>query len=239
MIEPRAMARGGDGDGDPDTVTDHAKAPEPLAATGARQEALQAPLATLYGYICRISGRRQIWLTLLSSVVFPLVAVPLELQRRIVNHAIGALDLRLLWRLCSMYIGVVLIQGVLKYLLNVYREVVSERAIRTPDPRGVPLAGSPSPALSLTASPRRPRMARRRGAIARPTGCGIRNWPPQSTSEGIDEERGAVFVYGHRISGLPGNRPRYSQVLSVINIPSTRSSNTVGAPRPVGNVNRF
>jgi ABC-type bacteriocin/lantibiotic exporter with double-glycine peptidase domain len=128
------MVSGGDGDRDRETVTDHAKAKaqaEPLAATGARQQALQAPLATLYGYIWRISGRRQIWLTLLSSVVFPLQAVPLELQRRIVNHAIGALDLRLLWLYCSMYAGVVLIQGGLKYLLNVYREVVSERAIRS------------------------------------------------------------------------------------------------------------
>jgi hypothetical protein len=82
------MVSGGDGDRDRETMTDHAEAKaqaEPLAATGARQQALQAPLATLYGYIWRISGRRQIWLTLLSSVVFPLQAVPLELQRRIVN----------------------------------------------------------------------------------------------------------------------------------------------------------
>ena len=115
-------------------MTDHAKAKaqaEPLAPTAVRQEALQAPLATLYGYVWRISGRRQIWLTLLSSVVFPLQAVPLELQRRIVNHAIGALDLRLLWLYGSMYAGLVLIQGGLKYLMNVYREVVSERAIRS------------------------------------------------------------------------------------------------------------
>src|SRR5262245_4421352 len=123
---------GGDGDGDRDPMTDRADAgAEPLAATGTRQQTLQAPLATLYGYIWRISGRRQIWLSLLSCVVFPLQAVPLELQRRIVNHAIGALDLRLLWLFCSMYAGVVLIQGGLKYMLNVYREVVSERAIRS------------------------------------------------------------------------------------------------------------
>jgi hypothetical protein len=58
------MVSGGDGDRDRETVTDHAKAKaqaEPLAATGARQQALQAPLATLYGYIWRISGRRQIY----------------------------------------------------------------------------------------------------------------------------------------------------------------------------------
>jgi ABC-type multidrug transport system fused ATPase/permease subunit len=86
---------------------------------------------TLYGYIWRISRRRQIWLALLSSVVFPLAMVPLELQRRMVNHAIGNLDLRLLWLLSAAYVGVVLVQGGLKYVMNVYREVISERAIRS------------------------------------------------------------------------------------------------------------
>jgi ABC-type bacteriocin/lantibiotic exporter with double-glycine peptidase domain len=121
-----------DGDGEWNPMTDRAEArAEPLAKTDVREETLQAPLTTLYGYIWRISGRRQIWSSLLSSAVFPLQAVPLELQRRIVNHAIGALDLGLLWRFSAMYAGVVLLQGGLKYLMNVYRQVISERAIRS------------------------------------------------------------------------------------------------------------
>jgi ABC-type bacteriocin/lantibiotic exporter with double-glycine peptidase domain len=99
-----------------------------MTATRARIES--AP-DTLYRYIWRISGRRQIWLVLLSSVVFPLTMVPLELQRRIVNKAIGKGDLRLLWVLCVVYVGVVLTQGGLKYVMNVYREIVGERAVRS------------------------------------------------------------------------------------------------------------
>ncbi len=98
------------------------------SATDARIES--AP-DTLYRYIWRISGRRQMWLVLLSSVVFPLTMVPLELQRRVVNEAIGKRDLRLLWVLCLVYAGVVLTQGGLKYVMNVYREIVGERAIRS------------------------------------------------------------------------------------------------------------
>jgi ABC-type multidrug transport system fused ATPase/permease subunit len=86
---------------------------------------------SLYRYIWRISGRRQIWLALLSTTVFPLTMVPLELQRRIVNNAIGHLDLRLLWLLSAVYVVVVLVQGGLKYVMNVYREITSERAIRS------------------------------------------------------------------------------------------------------------
>ncbi len=94
-------------------------------------ERIESAPHNLYRYIWRISGRRQVWLVLLSSVVFPLTMVPLELQRRIVNRAIGHSDLHLLWLLSLVYIAVVLSQGGLKYVMNIYREVISERAIRT------------------------------------------------------------------------------------------------------------
>ena len=113
-------------------MTDNRRSPKDAAA-GTRTQPGETESApdTLYGYIWRISGRRQIWLALLSSVVFPLAMVPLELQRRMVNKAIGGLDLRLLWLLSAAYVGVVLVQGGLKYVMNVYREVISERAIRS------------------------------------------------------------------------------------------------------------
>ncbi len=99
--------------------------------THARPEPSESAPDTLYRYIWHLSGRRQIWLALLSSAVFPLTMVPLELQRRIVNNAIGGVDLRLLRLLCAAYVGVVLVQGGLKYAMNVYREIISERAIRS------------------------------------------------------------------------------------------------------------
>jgi ABC-type bacteriocin/lantibiotic exporter with double-glycine peptidase domain len=84
----------------------------------------------LFRYVWRESRRHQPWLCLLAGAVFPLTMVPLELQRRIVDHAIGQENLSLLWLLGGAYFGVVLLQGGLKYALRWYRGLVGERAIR-------------------------------------------------------------------------------------------------------------
>ncbi|MEO8145587.1 MAG: ABC transporter ATP-binding protein [Betaproteobacteria bacterium] len=86
--------------------------------------------ATLFGYIWQVSARYQVGLCLLSVAVFLLSAAPLELQRRIVNDAIGkgAVD-TILW-LAIAYAAVALTEGVVKLWLNIYRSWVSERAVR-------------------------------------------------------------------------------------------------------------
>jgi ABC-type bacteriocin/lantibiotic exporter with double-glycine peptidase domain len=61
-------------------------------------------------------------------VIFPLTMVPLELQRRIIDRAIGNQNLELLFWLGAIYLGTVVLQGGLKYLLRVYRAFVSECA---------------------------------------------------------------------------------------------------------------
>jgi ABC-type multidrug transport system fused ATPase/permease subunit len=48
----------------------------------------------------------------------PLSMVPLELQRRMVDDAITRVDMHALLLLAAAYLGVVLLQGMLKYLLN-------------------------------------------------------------------------------------------------------------------------
>jgi ABC-type multidrug transport system fused ATPase/permease subunit len=86
---------------------------------------------TIMGYVLRKSGIHQLGLAALSAGVFGLSAVPLELQRRIVNDAIktGSID-TILW-LASAYAGVALAEQALKLALNVYRAWVSENAVRT------------------------------------------------------------------------------------------------------------
>jgi ABC-type bacteriocin/lantibiotic exporter with double-glycine peptidase domain len=85
---------------------------------------------TLFGYVWRYSGRHQAGLVVLSTIVFALSAVPLELQRRIVNDAIyeGAWQ-TVLW-LAVAYAGVALFEGMVKLGLNIYRAWVSEAAVR-------------------------------------------------------------------------------------------------------------
>lgn len=84
----------------------------------------------LYRYIWQVSGRDQIFLSLLAVAVFLLDLVPLELQRRIVNGALEKHALMQLVVLAGLYVVSVLAQGGLKLLMNVYRGAVSEAANR-------------------------------------------------------------------------------------------------------------
>ena len=85
---------------------------------------------TLYAYIWKHSRRAQIVLCVLTFVVSFLTTVPLELQRRIVDDALPAARLPLLLLLSAIYLGVLLVQGGLKYGLNVYRGRLVEEITR-------------------------------------------------------------------------------------------------------------
>jgi ABC-type multidrug transport system fused ATPase/permease subunit len=84
----------------------------------------------IFGYVWRVSGRHQILLALLSIIVFLLSAIPLELQRRIVNDAIHAGAIAPIAWLALGYAGVALAEGAFKLALNMYRGWVSENAVR-------------------------------------------------------------------------------------------------------------
>ena len=78
----------------------------------------------------RSSGRHQIALALMSAAVFGISAVPLELQRRIINDAIqSGATATIVW-LAVTYAAVAVLQNGLKLVLNIYRGWVSERAVR-------------------------------------------------------------------------------------------------------------
>jgi len=94
-----------------------------------RQAAGAAPAPNVFAFAWRESRRHQPWLCLLAALIFPLTMAPLELQRRMVDQAIGGQELQLLLWLGAAYLGVVLLQGVLKYALQVWRGMVSERTI--------------------------------------------------------------------------------------------------------------
>jgi ABC-type bacteriocin/lantibiotic exporter with double-glycine peptidase domain len=82
----------------------------------------------LYRYVWKVSGRDQVILSVLSVALFLLELAPLELQRRIVNGAVGHQKFEIIGLLCLLYITVALVQGSLKLILNVYRGSVSEAA---------------------------------------------------------------------------------------------------------------
>lgn len=83
-----------------------------------------------YRYIWRVSGKHQVFLSLLAVALFVVQLVPLELQRRIINNAAEGAEYQTIAVLCLVYVLVVLVQGSLKYVLNMYRGSVSEAANR-------------------------------------------------------------------------------------------------------------
>jgi len=86
---------------------------------------------TLFRFVFRVSASSQAWLSLLAVLVFALNTAPLELQRRILNATVLDRDMKLVLGLAAAYIGIVLSEGLVKLLMNVYRGWVCERSVRT------------------------------------------------------------------------------------------------------------
>lgn len=84
----------------------------------------------LYGYIWRTSRSKQIAICLLTMVLSPLMMVPLELQRRIVNQALPENNLRLLVVLGCIYLAIVCLQGAIKFWLNMLKGIAVEGIAR-------------------------------------------------------------------------------------------------------------
>jgi ABC-type multidrug transport system fused ATPase/permease subunit len=101
-----------------------------LPATRPYEDEPAAMPRTIFGYVWKISARKQVGLALLAVAVFLLTAGPLELQRRIVNSALKSGELQTMMLLCAAYAGLALISGGLKLAFNVYRGWISENAVR-------------------------------------------------------------------------------------------------------------
>jgi ABC-type bacteriocin/lantibiotic exporter with double-glycine peptidase domain len=85
---------------------------------------------SVYAYIWQTTRNEQIRIAVLTLMVAPLTMVPLELQRRIVDLALGSRNLKLLALLGLTYFAVILVQGGLKYMLNLTRGRVQEIVVR-------------------------------------------------------------------------------------------------------------
>jgi ABC-type bacteriocin/lantibiotic exporter with double-glycine peptidase domain len=96
-------------------------------ATAARTLGVAA-MRDFYRYIWKVSGKHQVFLSLLAVALFVVQLAPLELQRRIINHATERAEYSAIAMLCLVYLLAVLVQGGLKYALNMYRGSISETA---------------------------------------------------------------------------------------------------------------
>jgi ABC-type multidrug transport system fused ATPase/permease subunit len=84
------------------------------------------PPGGIFSYIGKMSGPQQVLICTLACLVAALETVPLDLQRRIVNEAIGGRNLALLTSLGAAFMAATLTQGAIKYALRLYAGAVSE-----------------------------------------------------------------------------------------------------------------
>ena len=97
----------------------------------------------LFAFILRTTGRHQVFLSILTVVVFLLELVPLEIQRRVVNDLAEKRDWNLILTLAAAYAVMALFHGLIKFGLNVYRGWVGESATRDLRRRAHALCGTP------------------------------------------------------------------------------------------------
>ncbi len=97
---------------------------------------------TLFSFIWKYSKRDQLVLLVVTSMLFPLLYLTLELPKRIINDAIGAQSstityfgmqfeqMTFLMIMCGAFLLAVLAHGLLKMRINTMKGVMSERMLR-------------------------------------------------------------------------------------------------------------
>ena len=84
----------------------------------------------LYRQIWIVTGRAQIVLIILSVLIASLAAVPLQLQKVIINGLAGTMEQKTLLLLGAAYLGVLVLGNVLKFALRYKSSMLSEGVIR-------------------------------------------------------------------------------------------------------------
>lgn len=97
----------------------------------------------LFGFIWLMGRRHQALIAGLSLFLFVIGAAPLELQRRIVNEATQRASYGSLLFLVSLYLAVAVLEGAIKFTLNLYRSWVGEKGTLWPRTRVLHRAETP------------------------------------------------------------------------------------------------
>ncbi|WP_162918350.1 ABC transporter ATP-binding protein [Taklimakanibacter deserti] len=84
----------------------------------------------LYRYIWRTSRSKQIGICLLVAIITPLPMVSLEFQRRIIDDALGARNVRLLIALGTGYVALISLRLLLKYAADIVKGRTAETIAR-------------------------------------------------------------------------------------------------------------
>lgn len=98
--------------------------------------------SSVFQYVLRYTRRSQIFLIFTALVALPLLYLGLELPKMIINNAISSghfpvelINMSLsqanyLFLLCGLYLGILLVNGAIKYAINVHKGRVAESLLR-------------------------------------------------------------------------------------------------------------
>ena len=84
----------------------------------------------IYSYVLKRERGKQVLLLALIGVQIGVRLLPLEMQKRIINVAIGQQNLRLLLFYCGLFIGAILVSGLLKYAYSLLGSIIGENMLR-------------------------------------------------------------------------------------------------------------
>ncbi|GAB6058930.1 ABC transporter transmembrane domain-containing protein [Desulfonatronum parangueonense] len=92
---------------------------------------LQVTKRTLFSWVFQRHHKLRILLVLIIFVTVAARVLPLELQKNIVNDAIGMRDVDLLLFYSGLYIAIVILGGILKYAINLIQAYIGQQTIKT------------------------------------------------------------------------------------------------------------
>lgn len=84
---------------------------------------------SLFYWILRRHRPSQLFLLLVIVISLFFRVYPLEMQKRIINEAISLKEIELLYLYCGLYIGAVIIAGLLKYVINVLQVYIGQKIL--------------------------------------------------------------------------------------------------------------
>ncbi|GAB7023857.1 ABC transporter transmembrane domain-containing protein [Salidesulfovibrio brasiliensis] len=85
---------------------------------------------SLYSWVFHKNLKLQLVVAAVILVTVAMRVLPLEMQKRIINQAIGMSDLHKLYLYCGLYIGATVLAGVLKYVINLLQNYIGERTLK-------------------------------------------------------------------------------------------------------------
>lgn len=86
---------------------------------------------SLYSWVFHKNTKLQLLTAAIILVTVGLRILPLEMQKRIINEAIGMRDIDKLFLYCGLYIGATVLAGILKYAINLLQNYIGERTLKT------------------------------------------------------------------------------------------------------------